>query len=194
MQVQLNVVMLGAPGAGRGTQAKRLAERFNLSYLSTGDLLLKEIELKTETGRLAETYLQAGKLVPDEIVIRLIEGHIESNANKNGFIFKGFPRTLVQAYILDGLLRKIGSKVSCILDIQVPPLELVKRLAQRGFPFDNSAEAIVRRIEEHEKYAKAIVDYYSKTGRLHSVDGTGSKEAIYERLAAHVEDAWRKAR
>lgn len=198
-QVQLNVVLLGAPGAGRSTQAIRLAERFNLSYLSTGDLLLDAARHDTGTGRLIADRMQAGDLVPDEVVIRLVEGYIRQHPDKNGFIFKGFPRTLVQAYILDGLLRKIDATVSCILDIRVPTLELVKRLARRGttdraMPYDRSAETIVHRLEEHERCARAIAGYYEKTGRLHGVDGTGTREQIYERLAAHVEAAFRQAR
>lgn len=198
-QVQLNVVLLGAPGAGRSTQAQRLAERFNLSYISTGDLLLDEVRRGTDVGRMVATRMEAGDLVPDEIVIRLVEGYIRQHPDRNGFIFKGFPRTLVQAYILDGLLRQMDSSVSCILDIRVPTLELVKRLAQRGttsqaMPYDRSAETIVHRLEEHERCAKAIAGYYEKTGRLHVIDGAGPREQIYERLATHVEAAWRRAR
>ncbi len=198
-QVQLNVVLLGAPGAGRSTQARALADRYNLSYVSTGDLLQDELRRDTPVGRQVAALMQEGALVPDEIVIRLVEGFLRAHPDKNGIIFKGFPRTLVQAYILDGLLRKIGSSVSCILDIRVPTLELVKRLAFRGstdraMPYDKAAETIVHRLEEHERFARQIAGYYEKTGRLHAVDGVGSRDQIFERLAAHVDAAFRQAR
>ena len=198
-QVQLNVVLLGAPGAGRSTQARALADRYNLSYVSTGDLLQDELRRDTPVGRQVAALMQEGALVPDEIVIRLVEGFLRAHPDKNGIIFKGFPRTLVQAYILDGLLRKIGSSVSCILDIRVPTLELVKRLAFRGgtdraMPYDKAAETIVHRLEEHERFARQIAGYYEKTGRLHGVDGVGSRDQIFERLASHVDSAFRQAR
>ncbi len=198
-QVQLNVVLLGAPGAGRGTQARELAQKYNLSYISTGELLLEQVKSGSELGMQIDQRMKAGDLVPDEIVIRLMEGYIKRHPDKNGFIFKGFPRTLVQAYILDGLLRKIGTRVSCILDIDVPTLELVKRLAQRGttdraMAYDRTAETIVHRLEEHQRYAKAILGYYEKTGRLYQIDGLGTRDEIYQRLAGHVESAFRKAR
>ena len=137
--------------------------------------------------------------MPDEVVIRLVEAHVREHGDRNGFIFKGFPRTLVQAYILDGLLRQNDASVSCILDLQVPTLELVKRLAHRGttdraMPYDRGAETIVHRLEEHERYARAIADYYEKTGRLHVIDGQGTPERIFARLVPHVEAAFRKAR
>lgn len=198
-EIQLNVVLLGAPGAGRSTQAQQLAERFNLSYVSTGDLLMDEVRSGTDSGRAVADRMHAGNLVADEVVVRLVEARVREHGNRNGFIFKGFPRTLVQAYILDGLLRQTDSSVSCILDIQVPTLELVKRLAHRGttdraMPYDRSAEAIVHRLEEHEHHTRAVVDYYEKTGRLRIIDGQGTPEQIFARLAPHVEAAFRKAR
>ena len=198
-KVQLNVVLLGAPGAGRGTQAPALAERYNLAYLSTGDMLQDEVRRGTPAGLKAAGLLEAGALVPDEIVIRMLEGVVQSHPDRNGIIFKGFPRTLVQAYILDGLLRKTGSKVNCILDIRVPTLELIKRLAlradtDRAMPYDRATDTIVRRLEEHEQYAAAIAGYYEKTGRRRAIDGVGTREEVFERLCAEVDVAFRQAR
>ena len=197
--VQLNVVLLGAPGAGRSTQARALADRYNLSYISTGDLLLEEVSRGTAAGQQIQALMESGELVPDEVVIRLVEGYIRTHPGKNGLIFKGFPRTLVQAYILDGLLCKVGSKVSCILDMRVPTLELVKRLGERGateraMPYDKSTATIVRRLEEHERYARLIDDYYEKTGGLRLIDAAGDRDAIFERLAVEVETAFRQVR
>jgi adenylate kinase len=198
-KVQLNVVLLGAPGAGRGTQAPALAARYNLAYLATGDLLQGEVRRGTPAGRKAAELLEAGRLVPDEIVIRMIEGTLQSHPDKNGILFKGFPRTLVQAYILDGLLRRIGSRVNCILDIRVPTLELIKRLAARAgtpraMPYDRATDTIVRRLEEHERYATAIANYYEKTGRHRVIDGVGAQDEVFGRLCAQVDIAFRQAR
>jgi adenylate kinase len=198
-QVHLNVVVLGAPGSGRSTQAKLLAERYNLHYISTTDLLADAAKRPGPQGAQIAAMMEQGALVPDEIVIREIEGYIKTHPGKNGMIFKGFPRTLVQAYILDGLLRKIGQRVSCILNLHVPTLELFRRLSLRGLSdtgqqYDQSTDTIVRRIEDHERYACEIIDYYEKARGLHTIDGTGTRDEIYERMAVQVEEAFRQAR
>jgi len=198
-QVHLNVVVLGAPGSGRSTQAKLLAERYNLHYISTTDLLADAAKRPGPQGAQIAAMMEQGALVPDEIVIREIEGYIKTHPGKNGMIFKGFPRTLVQAYILDGLLRKIGQRVSCILNLHVPTLELFRRLSLRGLSetgqqYDQSTDTIVRRIEDHERYACEIIDYYEKARGLHTIDGTGTRDEIYDRMAVQVEEAFRQAR
>jgi adenylate kinase len=197
--VQLNVVVLGAPGSGRSTQAKLLANQYNLHYISTTELLHDAAEKPGALGTQIAEAMEQGALVPDEVVIRVIEGYIRTHPGKNGMIFKGFPRTMVQAYIMDGMLRKIGQQVSCILDIQVPTLELFRRLSQRGtteraLQYDKNTDTIVRRIEDHERYSSEISDYYGKTRRLHVIDGVGTPEQVYQRMADRVEDAFRQAR
>jgi len=198
-QVQLNVVVLGAPGSGRSTQAKMLADQYNLHYVNTTDLLHEFAAKPGPQSAQIAALMEKGGLVPDEIVIRAVEGYIRTHPGKNGLIFKGFPRTLVQAYIMDGLLRKIGQRVSCILDLRVPTLELFRRLAHRGqtdraLQYDQTTETIVRRIEDHDRYADQIVGYYEKTRRLQVVDGIGTPEEVYKRMAAQVEEAFRQAR
>jgi len=195
----LNIVILGYPGAGRGTQAELLAEKFNLNYISTGDLLQYEVEINSDFGKLAKPYLDQGSIVPDEIVIRLIERHIKLHPDANGFIFKGFPRTIVQAYILDGLLRKLGSSVSCIIDITVPTLKLIKRLIARGktekrMKYDIDPETIVTRLEEHEKKTLPLIGYYKQEREVFSVDGSGDKNEIFRKLSSTVQNAFKKVR
>ena len=198
-KVLFNVVLLGYPGAGRGTQARNLAKEYNLVYLSTGEMLKEEIGRKSVVGKRVQDIFNMGDLVPDEVVIKLIEKHIRRNPEANGFIFKGFPRTLVQAYILDGLLRKINSSVSFCLDIQCPTLELIKRLDARGktdrrMSYDMETTTIVHRLEQHEKVCLPVVDYYEKQGKMINVDGEGEPEEVWNRIVGPAEVAWRKAR
>ena len=198
-KVLFNVVLLGYPGAGRGTQARNLAREYNLVYLSTGEMLKEEIRKKSPVGQTVQAIFDKGDLVPDEIVIKLIEKHIRRNPEANGFIFKGFPRTLVQAYILDGLLRKINSSVSFTLDIQCPTLELLKRLDARGkterrMSYDMETATIVHRLEQHETICQPVVDYYGKQGKVTVIDGDGSPEEVWSRIEGPAEEAWRKAR
>jgi len=114
---QMNIVLFGYPGAGRATQARRLAKEFGLLYLATGEMLTAELKTKSSLSNEIEPHIKEGTLVPDEIIVRLIEKHIKENPKATGFIFKGFPRTLVQAYILDGLLRKQGTRISCVINV-----------------------------------------------------------------------------
>ncbi len=198
-KVLFNVVLLGYPGAGRGTQARNLARKYNLVYLSTGEMLKEEISKQSAVGQAVKTSFDQGDLVPDEIVIKLIEKHIRRNPEANGFIFKGFPRTLVQAYILDGLLRKINASVSFTLDIGCPTLELIKRLDARGktdrcMSYDLKTTTIVHRLEQHEKICQPVVEYYRKQGKVTAIDGSGTPEEVWGRIEGPAEEAWRKAR
>lgn len=194
-----NVILLGYPGAGCGTQARHLADKYNLLYVSTRELIRNEVSEGTEIGHEVEAVFKRGGLVSDDVVIKLIERHIEANPDANGFIFKGFPRTMVQAYILDGLLRKRGSSVSCIVDIQVPMLELVKRLDARARTdkrqvYDMETSTIVKRLEEHEAKCTPVVEYYRKHAKVSEVDGRGSREEVSDRIAEIVAQAWRSIR
>lgn len=198
-KVQLNVVLFGYPGSGRGTQGKVLAEKFNLVYVSTGDMLMEEVKNNTAMGKQVKELMERGAMVPDEIVIRLIEKKIEESKEVNGFIFKGFPRTIVQAYILDGLLRKRDSSIACVLNLEVPVLELVKRLAARGktprrMSYDSRTETIVRRLEEHEKKTPPVLRYYQKDKKIVTIDGLGDNEKIFNDLSHAIEQAIKTVR
>lgn len=198
-KVLFNVVLLGYPGAGLGTQGHKLADKYNLVYLSPGEILKEEIGKGNDFKQKTKDRFGKGELVSDEVVIKLIESKIQHNPKANGFIFKGFPRTLVQAYILDGLLRKINSSVSLTLDIQVPTLELIRRLDARGkterrMSYDMQASTIVHRIEQHEKICLPVVESYKKLGKLTVIDGNGSPEEVWDRIDGPAEAAWRKSR
>ncbi|MDD4372587.1 MAG: adenylate kinase [Bacteroidales bacterium] len=194
-----NVVLLGKPGSGKGTQGELLARKHNLVYISTGKLLRKEIAGNTEIGLIAKPFMDRGEIVPDEIAIRLIEKKIHHHPSAAGFVFKGFPRTIVQAYILDGLLRRINSRVSCMLNIKLSTLDAIKRLNDRGKtdrkrPYDTSTDMILNRLDEYEKKTKPVIEYYKKQTIFFEVDGAGDEDAVNERLEDAVVKAVKQLR
>ena len=195
----INLVLLGPPGSGKGTQGRKLAEKFNLVYISTGHLMRQEIKKGTEMGKNAKTYIEKGDIVPDEIAIRLIERQIRKHPDANGFIFKGFPRTIVQAYILDGLLRKLASTVTSAIDLNVPTLESIKRLTARGKTYgrrayDTDTDIIIHRLEQHERRSTKVSNYYTKQSKIELVDGVGREEEVFDRLSEVVNGAFKKIR
>ena len=128
----LNIALFGPPGAGKGTQSKKLVEKYNLTYIATGDLLRQEIAEGTELGIEAKTLIEKGKLVPDDMIVQIIEKRISTNPDSKGILFDGFPRTYVQAYILEGLLMRMNSQLTCMLSLEVPRDLLVQRMLERG--------------------------------------------------------------
>ncbi len=189
-----NVVILGMPGAGKGTQSRRIADDLGLKFISTGKLLRKEMEAKTEIGEKVSGYMKKGDIVPDELAIQIIEREIDNNPNAKGFIFKGFPRTIVQAYILDGILRKMNSSVSLIVNLDISMLEAFKRLHGRGKTessrtYDANPETIIHRIEEYEEITANVPEYYRKQINVIDIDGNGSSEEVYQRLIDTVDKA-----
>lgn len=195
----LNIVIFGYPGSGRGSQGKALAEKYNLEYVATGPMLDQEIRNQTETGLKIKELYESGQLVPDEIVVQLIEKKITSSKDVKGFIFKGFPRTLVQSYILDGLLKKHGSSISLVIDIEVPTLELISRLDARSrtdrcMPYDTSTEKIVKRLQEHEKKTIPVIEKYKQLHGVVKVNGEGNFEEVFQRLCDIIEERFRNLR
>lgn len=187
-----NVVLFGYPGSGRGSQGKALAERFGLEYVATGRMLEEEIEAGTDLGRHIRDLYESGQLVPDEIVVPLIEKKLEQSTGVKGFIFKGIPRTLVQSYILDGLLKKHDSFISRIIEIEVPVLELISRLDARAktdrcMPYDTSTAKIVKRIQEHEEKTVPVIRKYNELKGVTKIDGRGTFEEVNDRIAAEIE-------
>lgn len=194
-----NVVVFGYPGSGRGSQGKALAKKFGLEYVATGPMLEHEIQENTETGKKITELYENGQLVPDDIVVRLIEKKIEKSKNVKGFIFKGFPRTLVQSYILDGLLQKHGSSISMILEIEVPTLELISRLDARSktdhcMPYDNSTSKIVKRLYEHEHKTVPVIEKYNQLHGVKIIDGMGKFDEVFERLSVEIENGLKSMR
>jgi adenylate kinase len=188
----VNIVLFGYPGSGRGSQGKALAKKYGLEYVATGPMLEEEIKQRTPVGLKVLELYEGGALVPDEIVVPLIEQKLERSKDVRGFIFKGFPRTLVQSYILDGLLRKRGSSITQVIDIEVPTLELIRRLDTRRqtdscMPYDQTTSRIVQRLQEHELKTVPVIEKYEQLHSLTKVDGMGSFDEVFERLSTIVE-------
>ncbi len=185
------LVLFGYPGSGRGSQARALAEAFDLECIATGQMLDEEIAAGTELGQRIQNLYERGDLVPDEMVIPLIEKRIEQAKHQRGFIFKGFPRTRVQSYILDGLLMKHGCSAVKVLDIEVPVLELMERLDRRSrseacMPYDTGTERIVRRLREHERKTVPVIQKYGEVHGVARIDGTGAFEDVFARCSDEV--------
>jgi adenylate kinase len=195
----LNIVLFGYPGSGRGSQGKALARKYGLEYVATGEMLEQEIENNTETGQKITELYENGQLVPDEIVVQLIEKKLADSNDIKGFIFKGFPRTLVQSYILDGLLRKNGTSISRIIEIEVPTLELISRLDARSktdncMPYDSSTAKIVKRLQEHETKTVPVIEKYNQLHAVVKVNGMGPFEEVFERLSSEIENGFKHIR
>lgn len=195
----LNIVLFGYPGSGRGSQGRAIAEKYGLEYVATGPMLGEEIEKETPIGKHVKELYENGQLVPDEIVVQLIEQKLEKSKNVKGYIFKGFPRTLVQSYILDGLLKKHGSSLSKIIELEVPTLELIKRLDERSktdkcMPYDTSTAKIVKRLQEHEQKTVPVIEKYNELHGVVKIDGTGTFEEVFEKISFEIENGFKNLR
>ena len=198
-QSLFNIVLLGVPGCGKGTQGLRLSEKYNLCYISTGKILRSEEAANTLIGQQARNYLEKGSIAPDDLAIKIIERETLKHPETNGFIFKGFPRTIVQAYILDGFLMQQNTQVTACIKLETPTLESVKRLAARGATersrnYDKSTESIVFRLEEYYKRTTLVENYYHNKGRLYTINGMGNVEDVFERLCTQIEEVMKSYR
>lgn len=186
----LFLALFGPPGAGKGTQAKRITEKYHLTHLSTGDLIRKEIELGTQIGIEAAELINKGQLLSDEIVMDMVR-HTVSSSSHNGFLFDGFPRTVNQAAMLDLFLKEIGGHVlNGLLSIEVDQEELVRRMLKRAEEegrSDDSPEVMENRFVEYEKKTLAVATYYEALGRCFTVDGGQSVEQVTEDLVEIIE-------
>jgi adenylate kinase len=186
----VNFLIFGPPGSGKGTQSVRLAEKFNLMHLSTGDMLRAEITAGTDLGKKMGSIMSKGELVPDEVVIEMIAAKIDSTKGRAGFLFDGFPRTVAQTEVLEKMLNARKMKIDRMLVLDVEHDELVKRLIARAElsdrPDDKDPAVIENRIDVYNEKTKPIINYCMKRGIYQPVNGMGSIEDIFERLSDHV--------
>ena len=190
-QHMTNLVLFGPPGAGKGTQANFLKEKYNLIHISTGDVFRFNIKNETALGMLAKSYMDKGELVPDQVTIDMLNAEVEKNAAANGFIFDGFPRTNAQADALGKLMESKDSDISAMIALEVEDDVLVKRLLERGKTSgraDDADESIIRnRIKEYYSKTAVLKDYYSALGKYYGVDGVGSIKEITTRLSTVID-------
>jgi len=207
----MRVILLGAPGAGKGTQARIISGKFDMAHISTGDILRIEIKKGSELGRKAAKFVESGKLVPDEIIIEIIKNVIKSSRSKKGFLMDGFPRNLEQARKFSTMLGELGIELDKVINISVNKNEIIERLSKRRtcsicedvFGVNNSSENLVKcpacggnlvkrkdddvevikhRLEVYESETKPLIDFYTDKGLLVNIDGSGEEEEVTERI------------
>ncbi|MBN1908539.1 MAG: adenylate kinase [Pirellulales bacterium] len=183
----MRMVFIGPPGAGKGTQAERLIEKYKLAHLSTGDMLRAARDAKTEVGKKADEYMSSGQLVPDEIIVAIIAERLAQPDCEGGYLLDGFPRTIAQAEALDQMLAEKKTPLDVVLELQVPEDELFTRLAGRGRA-DDTPEVIRQRLVAYREQTRPLLEYYGKKGLLKSIDGLGTIEEIFERTVIVLDE------
>ena len=210
----MKIIMLGAPGAGKGTQAKKISAKYDIPHISTGDIFRANIKNGTELGKKAKSYMDQGLLVPDELTVDLVMDRIQKEDCKNGYILDGFPRTIPQAEALDQALKALGEKLDYAIEVDVPDENIVKRMAGRracvhcGATYhivhaptkvenicdacgrdlilrdDDKPETVTKRLTVYHDQTKPLIDYYKEEGILATVDGTADLEDVFKAVVA----------
>ncbi len=187
----INLILFGPPGAGKGTQSAKIIEKYALTHISTGDLFRKHLKEGTPLGKLAQDYMSKGNLVPDQLVIDMVDDKIKNSGNITGIIFDGFPRTTPQAEALDTLLTSKGAPIKVLIELVVPEDELKLRLANRAIkenrPDDAKPEVIVNRIAVYKSETIAVGDYYKKLGKYASVIGVGKEADVFTNVCREID-------
>jgi adenylate kinase len=188
----INIVLFGKPGAGKGTQAEFLKQKYNLTHLSTGDIFRFNMKNDTDLGKLAKSYMEKGDLVPDEVTIKMLQDEVERNLGSKGFLFDGFPRTIAQADALDAFLKTKEWNVTATVALEADDEVLVQRLLERGKTSgradDQDVEKIRNRYQEYNEKTAPLMNYYKEQNKFHAVNGIGSIEEITERLSKVIDN------
>lgn len=187
----LNIILFGPPGSGKGTQAAKLIDKYNLLHISTGDLFRAEIGNGTALGLEAKSYIDKGELVPDLVTVNMLKSKMEQHPDVKGVIFDGFPRTIPQAQALDAMLTNKGTEVALLLNLVVDDKEIINRILKRGESSgrsdDNDPDIIQNRINTYKSQTTPVADYYSGFGKTKIIQGVGSIDEIFENLCAEID-------
>jgi adenylate kinase len=187
----INIILFGPPGAGKGTQSAKLIEKYNLTHISTGDLFRKHLKEGTPLGLLAKGYMEKGNLVPDQVVIDMVDDKLENNGATGGVIFDGFPRTVAQAEALDKLLESKKAPIKTLVELVVSEDELKQRLADRAIkenrPDDAKPEIIENRIKVYKGETMAVAQYYKDHNKYASVIGVGKVDDIFDNICREID-------
>jgi adenylate kinase len=196
LSLMFNLILFGPPGSGKGTQSERLVEKYGVIHLSTGNLLRAEIAEKTPLGLEAKSFIDKGQLVPDEVVIGMVDSYFDQHKTARGFLFDGFPRTVAQAKALDRLLELKKTGITSVIALDVNEEELVKRLLNRGKTSgrsDDSDEQVIRkRFSVYTNETTPVAEHYKKARKFQAVKGEGSVDEIFERLCEVIDKKMKK--
>ena len=188
----LNLVIFGAPGSGKGTQSEKLIDRYHLHHISTGEVLRDHIARGAELGRTADSYISQGQLIPDELMLRVLEHELDNNPDKTaeGVIFDGFPRTIPQALALKDMMKRRGQKIHAVIGLEVPEDQLMERMVLRGKESgrsDDNPETIRKRLAVYHKQTQPLRDYYVGEGVYVPIKGDGTVDQVFERVIAALD-------
>lgn len=187
----MNIVIFGAPGSGKGTQSARIIDKYGLYHISTGEVLRDEIARGTELGKVADSYISKGQLIPDDLMVSILEDVLNREEKaKKGVVFDGFPRTIPQAEALRKMLQKRGTDLHAVIGLEVPEDELVQRMLLRGKETgraDDNLETIKNRLQVYHKQTQPLREFYTGEGKYHAVDGTGVVDEIFGRISDHLD-------
>ncbi|MEN8225248.1 MAG: adenylate kinase [Bacteroidota bacterium] len=184
-----NIIIFGPPGSGKGTQSIKLAEKYSLTHISTGDIFRSEIKAKSELGLRVTSIIESGELVPDELLVDLLRSAMQKHPGTDGFLFDGYPRTIQQAHDLDELLKEMNGGVDVVLALDVHDDELMGRLLKRSQlegRKDDTEEVIANRLKVYHSQTRPLTDHYDAQGKLQSIHGVGSIEGIFDRLCEKI--------
>ena len=187
----LNIILFGAPGCGKGTQAALIKEKYNINHISTGEVIRGEIARGTELGKSMQNYIEAGQLAPDSIVIGMIRNYMKEHKDAAGNIFDGFPRTTAQAEAFDEILKEDGESVSVMIYMDVPEEELVQRILLRGKDSgraDDASEDVIRnRIAVYREQTEVVAEHYAKQNKYIAINGVGTMDEVFDRICEAID-------
>ncbi len=190
----LNIVIFGAPGSGKGTQSEYIIEKYGLAHISTGDVLRAERDSGSELGKLAESYMSQGQLIPDELMVDILASVFDKKAQESGckgVIFDGFPRTVPQGVALSEMLETRGQEIAAVISLDVAEEELIQRLLKRGQDTgrtDDNYDTIKKRLDVYYNQTTPLKDRYQEEGKLHNIEGLGTKDEIFARICTIIDE------